>query len=349
MKILKDLRHFLLSRESQKGQIFYLFAALTALVLLPLLGGYVLDRLRLRQEIHNRQMATDEACWNGAVTRAMGGDWTTYVQSTLDGQGYGSFYYSPQEGTQTNLTKGITWGIGTIKGIPVPVMRVAIWGPSQTMFHHFIGNDEEWESGGRTRCTSGLGGVLPILIKEYEDEPIGWAWGDTVVMFGDGWDPNVGPNQSPTGIGNPDIYCVNGGPSGDCSERIYRDPPAPDGVQVNTLKNIVMGYMQSGYDGPLPAVGTFIPRQAGLANHQTVQSFLISHNDGDYVAVMIIRDGDVYGGEKGFDNVEIIGYAIFQVDDHDANTVWGHPVTPILSPSELYQYPVDPQLLSWEG
>jgi hypothetical protein len=63
---------------------------------------------------------------------------------------------------------------------------------------------------------------------------------------------------------------------------------------------------------------------------------------------MIIEEGAVYSGAGGFDNVKVIGYAIFQVDAHDANTVWGHPVTDILSISELYQYPVDPQMLSWE-
>jgi hypothetical protein len=277
----------------------------------------------------------------------MGGDWYTTAINTLENQGYGAEYYSPQEGTGVFLGRGIEYDIEYFEEVPVPVIRIAIWGGSESQFHQFADWEEEFPAGGRSRCSMGLGGVLPILIKEYETDP-GWTWGDMVVMFGDGWDPNVGPNQAPTGIGNPDIVCQDGGPDGDCSERSYRTPPAPDGSQVNTLKDVVMDYMLFGYDGPLHDPGTFIPRQSGLSNNQTVRAFMTAHQVGDYVAVMVINDGDVYSGEKGFDNVEIIGYAIFQIDDSDANTVWGHPVTEILSATEISNYPIDPTMLGWE-
>ncbi len=333
----------------QKGQTLVFGAFFLFLIVgLMILGAFMFDQRRMGEERRIRQNAVDNACWNAAIALATGSSWSQQVIATLTGKGYGAEFYSPQIGSGSSLARGYTLGSVVLRGIPVPLIRVAVWGKAYTVFHSFIGRAQDFDTGDRAMCTSGLGGLFPILIKEYENEPGDWHWGDTVVMFGDGWNPNDGANQAPTGIGNPDIYCIDA-PGDQCANRWYRDPPAPTGAQVNTLKDIVLGYMKRGYDGPLTPVGTYIPRQAGLSNHQTVRAFLSTHGDGDYVAVMIIKDGDVYNGVQGFDFVQVIGYAIFQVDSHDANTVRGHPVTPLLtSASDLYQYPVDPTLLTWQ-
>ena len=346
--MFKRIGSFFQSREREKGQTLILFAIFLPLLILPI-AAYAIDFGMTYHTRRHSDNTTDVACMDAATAINTGYYWRDVATYRLNEAGYDSQYYEPQEGTGPTLGKGLELSSEVVQGIPVPVIRVAVWGPTTSWFHSFIGRPDGLTIGARAKCTAGLGGVLPILIKEYENDPPDWEWGDTVVMFGDGWDANTGTSNDPRGVGNPDIYCLDGGPSGDCSDRLYRDPPAPDGAQVNTLKNVVLEYMKNGYDGPIVPVGTFIPRQSGISNNQTVRAFLETHNIGDYVAVMIINDGDVYDGERGFDNVEVIGYAIFQVDDHDANTVWGHPVTEILTHEEIFShFPVESTLLAWE-
>jgi hypothetical protein len=333
-------------RRREKGQFLVLGAVLLSAVLL-IGGALLIDQRILGSDRRLRENASEEACMKAAVALNLGQSWTQAITDLLGKEGYDYQFYAPQQGAGATLVKGYELGSRVISGIPVPTIRVALRGPGFTFFHQLIGHPGDCYTGDWTLCTSGVGGIYPILIKQYETTP-GWKWGDTVVMFGNGRRPNNGPNNSATGIGNPDIYCVDA-PADQCAIRWYRDPPAPTGAQVDTLKSEVEGYLTIGYDGPLTPVGTYIPRQSGVSNNQAVRAFMTSHSDGSYVAVFVIKDGNTYFGVNGFDFVDIMGYAIFHVDWHDANTVWGHPVTPILTDSnQLYQYPIDPIVLTWK-
>jgi hypothetical protein len=113
-------------------------------------------------------------------------------------------------------------------------------------------------------------------------------------------------------------------------------PPAPDGVQANTLKDLTMEYIAAGgYNGPRPIPGVYtgehsalIAQQEGVSNHFLAQEIGERYNVGDQLLVFVYQDGELYDGNKNFDFVEVIGYAVVRLDYIDANTVAVRPVYP---------------------
>ena len=192
-------------------------------------------------------------------------------------------FYSPQEVSGISLGKGYEWTAGG-------EVRVALWGPSMVWFSQFIPVVDEWEIGARAHCRKGLGGFLPLALKESDgpdtrilqspdpnDEWSGpcpdqtanraisdpllrdpencWVWGDWQILAGDGHVPNDG-SVSMNGLIAPDVRCL--GLDEQCTNKSYL-PPAPDGAAANTLKALTMDYITGGgYAGYLPIPGAYM-------------------------------------------------------------------------------------------
>jgi hypothetical protein len=275
------------------------------------------------------------------------------LQSFLD-NGVDPEYYFPQEGAGTGLGKGYEW-------TPAGEVRVALWGPTNAWFSHFIPGVTGWEVGARAHCRKGLGGFLPLALKEHEEPgtrilqspdpndqwsgpcpdqtanraisdpllrnpPDCWVYGDWQILAGDGHVPNDGA-ISMNGLIAPDVRCL--GLDDFCNNKSYL-PPAPDGAAANTLKALTMGYIQAGgYPGYLPIPGAYmdpyhsplIAQMEGVSNNFLTQSIDQRYDIGDLVVVFVYNEGEVLPASKNFEYVEVVGFAVVRIQYMDANTV----------------------------
>lgn len=163
-------------------------------------------------------------------------------------------------------------------------------------------------------------------------EPYCWVWGDIQVLAGDGHRVNEG-GTSMNGLIAPDVRCEYR--EQPCVSKVFI-PPAPEGAGINTLKALTKDYItQGGYDGPLPYVGVYegihsalIGQQEGVSNQFLAQEIAAHFGAGDLLVVFVYRDGELYDGNKNYDYVEVIGYAVVRIVDIDANTIWVNPIYP---------------------
>ena len=343
-------------RKSEKGQSLVLWALFLTFIVFPM-AALAIDLPSLWMSRRDRQKLADEACLAGVIAEQNGNDVYNAIVQSLNDNSVDPSLYLPNSGTGTDLGKGIEVG-GSV--------RVALWGPTLSWFSQIIPDITGWEIGARAHCKEGLGGFLPLSLKEWEgpgsriletadpndqwsgscpdqlidpdsdvttrDPPYCWVWGDWQVLAGDGHRVNEG-GVSMNGLIAPDVRCEYLGER--CTSRVYI-PPVPDGVAVNPLKSYTMEYISAGgYDGPLPWPGTFtgvhsalIAQQEGVSNNFLVQEIAERYGIGDNLIVFVYRNGELHDGNKNFDYVEVIGYAIVEIVFIDANTVAVVPVYP---------------------
>jgi len=343
-------------RESERGQSLVLWALILVFFALPF-AALAIDLPSILVSHRERQKLADEACLSGVIAEQNGENISNAIVQSLNDNGVDPILYTPNEGSGTNLGKGIEVG-GSI--------RVALWGSTLTWFYQFIEDATELEIGARAHCQEGLGGFLPLGLKEWEgenskilktddpndewsgpcpdqsinpdsdvttrDPPYCWVWGDWQVLAGDGHRVNEG-DVSMNGLIAPDVRCEYLGQK--CTSRVYI-PPVPEGAAVNKLKSYTMGYISAGgYDGPLPHVGVYtgvhsalIAQQEGVSNNFLAQEIAARYGIGANLIVFVYRDGELYDGNKNFDHVEVIGYAVVKIVYIDANTVAVVPVYP---------------------
>jgi hypothetical protein len=290
--------------KRQRGQSAVLIALLLIFFLIPM-AALAIDLPSLWMTRREFQKLADAACLAGAL--AAQNDplnvEAAILQSFADND-VDSSLYSPQEGTGVSLGRGYEW---TSTGD----VRVALWGPTLSWFSHFIPGVDGWEVGARAHCEKGIGGFLPLALKEHEepgtrilqspdanDEWSGpcpnqawnrdrdflerdpqncWVYGDWQILAGDGHVPNDGA-ISMNGLIAPDVRCQddNGLPLDQfCEVKVYI-PPAPEGAAVNTLKALTMSYIEGGgYPGYLPWVGDY---DAGVHSPLIAQMEGVSNN-----------------------------------------------------------------------
>ncbi|MGD2251807.1 MAG: pilus assembly protein TadG-related protein [Anaerolineales bacterium] len=353
----------------QRGQSLVLIAILVLFLLLPM-AALAIDLPSMWMSRRELQKLADAACLAGAL--AAENDPTGIEAAILQSfseNGVDPLYYYPQEGTGTSLGKGYEWTSGG-------EVRVALWGPTKVWFSHFIPGVDGWEVGARAHCRQGLGGFLPLALKESEmpgtrilqtpdpnDEWSGpcsdqatnraisdpllrdpencWVWGDWQILAGDGHVPNEG-TISMNGLIAPDVRCI--GLNELCEVKSYL-PPAPEDAAVNKLKDLTMDYiLGGGYPGWLPIPGAYddpyhsplIAQMEGVSNNFLTQSIEERYDVGDFLVVFVYNDGIVLPATKNFEYVEVIGFAVVQLVYTDANTVVVVP-----------EYPAAGSLASW--
>lgn len=155
--------------RAEKGQVLVLFTIIFIFVVLPLMA-WVIDQGFLYHSRRTLQKVVDSACLAGAIAiqnstdRA---DRTSNAQdaiiASLTDHDVDSAAYTPNEGTGTGLIKGIE-----VNGSDV---RVRVKRPTTTILSQFLGNPNGWEMAAGAHCETGLGGVLPLAIKEFEGCP----------------------------------------------------------------------------------------------------------------------------------------------------------------------------------
>lgn len=345
-------------RKSEKGQSLVIWSLFLIFVVLPF-AALAIDLPSMWMSRRDRQKLADEACLSGAIAEQNGENIYNAVVQSMNDNGVDPIMYTPNSGTGIDLGKGIEVG-GSI--------RVALWGETLSWFSHIIPDVTGWEIGARAHCKEGLGGFLPLALKEWEgpgskilqtyappnDEwsepcpdqvntvplsdvttrtpPYCWVWGDWQILAGDGHVVNEG-GVSMNGLVAPDVRCEHLGQL--CNSRVYI-PPVPEGTAANTLKNYTQGYIAAGgYDGPLPIPGIYegihsalIAQQEGVSNNFLTQEIAKRYGVGSNLIVFVYRDGELYDGNKNFDYVEVIGYAVVKIVYIDANTVAVVPVYP---------------------
>lgn len=345
-------------KDSEKGQSLVLWALFLVFVVFPF-SALAIDLPSMWMSRRDNQKLVDEACLSGAIAEQNGENIHDAVVQSLNDNGVDPSMYTPNSGTGTDLGKGIEVG-GSI--------RVALWGETQYWFSQMIPGMPGLEIGARAHCQEGLGGFLPLSLKEWEgpgskilqtyvppnDEwsgpcplennivplsdvatrtpPYCWVWGDWQILAGDGHVVNEG-GVSMNGLIAPDVRCVGLGKM--CTSRVYI-PPVPEGAAVNKLKDYTTGYIAAGgYDGPLPYVGVYegvhsalIAQQEGVSNNFLTQAIAARYGIGANLIVFVYRDGELHDGNKNFDYVEVIGYAVVKIVYIDANTVAVVPVYP---------------------
>ncbi|NIT04454.1 hypothetical protein GTO10_06165 [Candidatus Saccharibacteria bacterium] len=380
-----------MSRKMERGQSLVLVALATVALIAFL--GWVVDQGFLYLERRAHQKEVDAACLAGAIADQNGDPIEAEIIASLADNGVDPAYYTPYEGSGTGLVKGIQ---------TYPEIRVRVLGPSTSILSHFLGNPDGWIVAAEAHCKEGLGGFLPLALHEWmgpeskilqtQDDPNDywsgpcpqpfpdpsiapadrtpancWVWGDWQILAGDGHVPNEG-GKSMNGLIAPDVRCEERGQP--CTKKVYI-PPVPDGVAVNTLKSYTMSYIAAGgYDGPLPYPGVYtgvhsalIAQQEGVSNNFLAQEIAERYGVGEYLIVFVYRDGELYNGNKNFDYVEVIGFAVVKIVYIDANTVAVVPVYPATnegdpsieddlpkSPAEIAEagFDIYPVLLPWE-
>lgn len=298
-----------MAQKSEKGQTLVVLALVLVFVVLPL-AALAIDLPSLWWSRRTMQKQADFACLAGVIADQNGESVSAAVVANLTANGVDPSLYTPNEGSGISLGKGIEISGGTI--------RVALWGPTLSWFSQIIPGVTGWETGARAHCQVGLGGFLPLALKEWEgpgskiletadpnDEWSGacpdqsidpesdvstrdpsycWVWGDLQVLAGDGHQVNEG-DVSMNGLIAPDVRCEN--PPSDannCTDKVYI-PPAPDGAAFNTLKSLTMGYIAAGgYDGPLPYVGVYEGVHSSLIGQLegVSNNFLVQEIDNRY-------------------------------------------------------------------
>ncbi|MGB6839262.1 MAG: pilus assembly protein TadG-related protein [Microgenomates group bacterium] len=380
-----------MNRKSERGQVFIIVAFFLLLVGLPFLA-WLTDQGFLYLARRHHQKVVDSACLAGAIAAQNGDPIEAEILASFVNNGVDPSYYTPYEGS----------GVGLVKGIELwPNIRVRMLGPTTSILSHFLGNPDGLIMAAEAYCKRGLGGFLPLALKEWEgpgskilktddpnDEwsgacplpfpdpsvspidrspPNCWVWGDWQVLAGDGHRPNEG-GISMNGLIAPDVRCEHLGQK--CTSKVYI-PPVPEGVAVNTLKSYTKGYIAAGgYDGPLPIPGIYtgvnsalIAQQEGVSNNFLAQEIAERYGVGSYLIVFVYGSGELYPGNKNFDYVEVIGYAVVKIVYIDANTVAVVPVYPATnegdlsieddlpkSPQEIGEagYDIYPVLLPWD-
>jgi len=350
-------------KKSEKGQSLVIWALFLIFVVFPF-AALAIDLPSMWMSRRDLQKLADEACLSGAIADQNGIIIYDAIVQSLNDNGVDPNLYTPNSGTGTGLGKGIEVG-GSV--------RVALWGETLSWFSQIIPDITGWEIGARAHCKEGLGGFLPLALKEWEgpnskiletddpnDEwsgacpdqsidpdsdvttrtpPYCWVWGDWQILAGDGHRVNEG-GVSMNGLVAPDVRCEHLGQR--CTSRVYI-PPVPEGTAVNPLKSYTQGYIAAGgYDGPLPIPGTYtgvhsalIAQQEGVSNNFLVQEIAKRYSVGDNIIVFVYRDGELYDGNKNFDYVEVIGYAVVKIIFMDANTIAVVPVYPEINEGDL--------------
>jgi hypothetical protein len=315
---------------SEAGQSLVIWALVLILVILPV-TALAVDQGSLYWARRSRQKAVDAACLDGAIAGHIGNDPRTEIENTLVETGLDSTYWDPQVGTGVNLDVGIETGSGEV--------RVAVWGPTLSWFSQFIPGWSGWEIGARARCDIGIGGPMPLTLKECELAPgatqcieddgtinykAGWEWGDEMDLAGQQHDPNISTGMSFSGLVAPDIRCLND--DDQCTAKWFI-PPVTNGTPSNTIKALTRGYILSGgYNGPAPAPGENLAALDGVSNQQLAQAINQVYDVGDVILVMVYETGEVYDGNANYDYVKVVGYTFVRITDIFTNNI---KVTPI--------------------
>lgn len=308
-----------------------LWSLVLIFVILPMLA-FTIDQGSLYWARRASQKAVDAACLNGAIAGQLGLSASTEIQNTLQAEGFDSSYWSPQVGTGQDMTVGIEVGGGEV--------RVAIWGPTLSWFSQFIPGWSGWEIGARARCDEGIGGPLPLTLKECElasgaSECVeedgtthyapGWVWGDEMDLAGQQHNPNISTGMSYGGLAAPDIRCLND--DDECAAKWFIDPPVSSGTPSNTVKSITMDYiLNGGYNGPAPVAGENLAALDGVSNHQLAQSIDQVYNVGDVIFVMVYEAGEVHDGNANYDYVKVVGYTFVRITQIFTNNVKVAPI-----------------------
>ncbi len=315
---------------SERGQSLVLWSLVLLFVILPTLA-FAIDQGSLYWARRFRQKVADAACLDGAIAGQIGLDPRTEVEDTLTGHGLDPSYWDPQVGTGETLSKGIEVGGGEI--------RVAVWGPTLSWFSQFIPGWSGWEIGARARCDTGIGGPMPLTLKECELAPgaseciandgtinyaPGWEWGDEMDLAGQQHNPNISTGMSFSGLVAPDIRCLRD--DDECDEKWFI-PPVDEGTSSNTIKELTRQYiLDGGYNGPAPVRDENLSALDGVSNKKLASAIDTVYDIGDVVFVMVYETGEVHDGNANYDYVKVIGYTFVRITNIFTNNVKVEPI-----------------------
>lgn len=330
----RKAKAFLLSRESEKGQVLVIFIGLLVMGLAVL--GVLIDvgiYTYLTVRAHNNAAA---ACVSAAEAYRRGGSAPTAFANVLQENGYDASTYSPNEGAGLGLTRGLdhlgqTW-FAAVK-----------YQQASTGFMAGIVGINDYTILGRARCVGrDSGGLAPIAVREsaVQDSIDGKPPEDYTILGRDPhWDlADVESGTNFRGAVFLHMWCI---PSDDpnCPDVRVFYPLTEDPPSAQTQKKLAEDCFLGINCALWPDVGQRLPIVSGTSDAQLCHAFQEGGwKVGDKV-VVIVFDGEVYNPDPTYgnwENVGVIGYAVYQITGFEPNDNNCNHVTAFLASDHIY-------------
>ena len=316
--------------RNQKGQSLLLYGLL--LVGLIAFMGLAIDGGMLVYLTLHARGAVSNACIYAADIQFNGGSTASAFYQSLAANNIPTSGYQPTSGSGTGLIRGIT--------IESTSIRTAVRYQAPTYFMQIVGIKTMTISAHARCSTTGIK-VEPFVICD-KDTANSYNNGGTpkqipllgvnVGKKGHTDDSCVNSNKKFNGAAFPFIWCVNSAndltPNASCPYRYDFNPPPPPSSQSDKS---ALGTCWNGYGCShiLSPVGTDIPILDGVSAKLTVGETGLKA--GDIFLAMVFSPPVNSPSSGNWDNVTIVGWALYQVDSTKSNDLEGHALTPLIT------------------
>jgi len=317
----------MIKKRKEKGQslvmfVFYAIVFIAGIGLAIDVGMQVHLKLRAQGIVSNACIYAASSVFHGENAEAA--FYQSLVANKIPTEGY-----RPTSGSGTNLIRGIT--------IESASVRTAIRYETPTFFLNIIGIRTMTISA-HARCGTTGARLTPIAVKHSAWEE-SYNSGEAVDVLGKGAEADVDSGNNYRGAVYPFIWCVNSAadmtPNGNCPYQQIFPPLTSSPPSAQSVKQAIEACW-SGItcNRVLSQVGTRLPIVSGTSNAQLVKS---AEDAGLVVGVRfvaIIYDGTVTSPDPGYgswENVAVMGYALFEVTKVTTNTISAKAISQIVT------------------
>lgn len=315
-KTMNNIFVSFLKKRNEKGQVLVIFAI--AFVLLLVVAGVLVDAAFF---LANKIIANENAavaCIVAAEAHRRGESADAAFASILNENEMLPETYSPKEGSGFDLTKGLeNHGDGS--------WLSAVFWEEPTHFLGLVGFHKMGISG-RARCVErDNGGLSPIAVRRsaIEDSINGLPPEEYTILGRDpAWD--LADEESGTNFRGAvffHMWCVPATDPNCPNVRVFY-PLTEEPPSAQTQKKLVMDCFMGINCNIWPDVGQRLPIVSGTSNNQLCKAF----QDGGWKVgdktVVIVFNGTVYDPNPTFgnwENVAIVGYAVFEIVSFEPN------------------------------
>lgn len=313
MNAVKSAKAFLLSRESEKGQILYI--ALVYMIVLLIGIGALIDLARWNASSKIAETAARAACEDAVDAAWLGGNAQTTFSTVMLANGIPTENFSPKEGTGASLKKGLEpQSDGSYRAADSWTEPTSFL---QILWIRLFGVL------GKARCVAGNTGGAPIAVREsavaYSLANPGAAY--TILGRDPKWklaDVESGTNFR--GAVYVHMWCEPSSDPNCPNQQIFWPltsvPPSP--ATEKQLAQDCFSGINCGIDVP---IGTRLPIVGGTSDAMLCKSFQNAYKVNDYVKVVVFN-GTVENPDPTYgnwENVRVIYYAIYQIASFEPN------------------------------
>ena len=301
-----------MSPSSKRGQVLVLFAAI--LVLFLAFAALVLDGGIYMYHWQKLQVDLDAACVAAAISESSSKDEYAAFVSSLQSNDVPPIFYEPYETDARGLVIRGIQRTQDAKGF-----LAGLQGSHDLYLAQFMGIYDA-DIAVRTRCLAPQVSVLPIAVQEpwvtagIADKSLEFP------ILGQGAEAVHARGSDFAGAVIPQVWCSDM----NCSDKqIFL--PALETNAPNVLKGLVRDTIMDESGSPLVPIGQRIPQIGGVSNHFLVKAMRqAGYEVGDQILVMVYNGTIDHPEPKygNWENLEVIYYALAEITQVEANTVW---------------------------